>query len=105
MAQAVIVAKVLAVIRTFADTEAERIWQGIHSRRLPPDIQQRAMQKLRLLDAANTLDDLANIPGNRLHPLTGDRNGQHSVSINMQWRICFVWKDGDCYDVEITDYH
>lgn len=58
-----------------------------------------------MLDAANDLDDLKNPPGNRLHALTGDRAGQHSISINMKWRICFVWKDGDAYDVEITDYH
>lgn len=93
------------MIRTFADPKAERIWNRDGSRRVPPDIQQRAMRRLTLLDAATTLDDLASLPGNRLHALTGDRAGQHSISINDQWRICFVWKDGDAHDVEITDYH
>lgn len=93
------------MIRTFADPETERIWNRGRSRKLPPDIQQRAMRKLTLLDAAITLDDLGNLRGNRLHALKDDRAGQHSISINDQWRICFVWKDGDAYDVEIADYH
>ncbi|MBY8826685.1 type II toxin-antitoxin system RelE/ParE family toxin [Hephaestia mangrovi] len=92
------------MIRSFADKETERVWNRARARHLPPDIQQRAMRKLTLLDAAQSLD-LANLPGNRLHALKDDRAGQHSISINMQWRICFVWKDGDAYDVEITDYH
>ena len=61
--------------------------------------------KLKLLNRAKTVDDLRNPPGNRLHPLSGDRAGQHSISINDQWRICFVWKDGNADDVEIVDYH
>lgn len=93
------------MIRSFADPETERVWNRERSRKLPPDIQQRAMRKLTLLDAATTLDDLGNLRGNRLHPLKDDRAGQHSISINAQWRICFVWKDGDAYDVEIADYH
>ncbi len=93
------------MIRTFSDPETERIWNRERSRKLPPDIQQRAMRKLTLLDATTTLDDLGNLRGNRLHALKEDRAGQHSISINDQWRICFVWKDGDAYDVEITDYH
>ncbi len=93
------------MIRTFAHPETERIWNRERSRKFPPEIQQRAMRKLTLLDAALGLDELANLPGNRLHQLSGDRVGQHSISINMQWRICFVWKDGDAYDVEIADYH
>ena len=93
------------MIRTFADPETERIWNRGRSRKLPPDIQQRAMLKLTLLDAAITLDYLGNLRGNRLHALKDDRAGQHSISINDQWRICFVWKDGDAYDVEIADYH
>ena len=75
------------------------------SRRLPHDIQQRAYQKLVMLDAAPALDDLRVPPGNRLEALRGDRVGQHSIRINQQWRICFTWQDGDAYDVEITDYH
>lgn len=93
------------MIRSFADPETERIWNRGRSRMLPPDIQQRAMRKLTLLDAAITLDDLGNLRGNRLHALKNDRAGQHSISINDQWRICFVWKDGDAYDVETADYH
>ncbi len=75
------------------------------SRRLPHNIQQRAYQKLVMLDAALALDDLRVPPGNRLEALRGDRAGQHSIRINQQWRICFTWQDGDAYDVEITDYH
>ncbi|MEG3145064.1 type II toxin-antitoxin system RelE/ParE family toxin [Sphingomonas sp. RT2P30] len=93
------------MIRSFADPEAELIWNREESRVLPPDIQQRAMRRLTMLDAVMSLAELASIRGNRLHALAGDRAGQHSISINMQWRICFVWKDGDAYDVEITDYH
>lgn len=93
------------MIRSFADAEADRIWTGECSRKLPTDIQTRALKKLRLLNRAKTLDDLLNPPSNRLHALKGDRAGQHSISINMQWRICFVWRDGGADDVEITDYH
>jgi len=93
------------MIRSFADAETERIWNGNRSRRLPADIQDRALKKLRSINRAKALDDLKNPPGNRLHALTGDREGQHSISINMQWRICFVWRDGGADGVEITDYH
>ncbi len=93
------------MILAFADPETERIWRGLKSRAYPPDIQKRALDKLKLINRAKTLDDLRNPPGNRLHALKDDRAGQHSISINMQWRICFVWKDGNAYDVEITDYH
>lgn len=93
------------MIVSFANKETEAIWSGKRSRKLPSDIQSRALAKLALLDAAAELDDLKNPPGNRLHDLKDDRSGQHSISINMQWRICFVWKDGNAHDVEITDYH
>ena len=93
------------MIRSFANPETERIWNRNRSKRFPVDMQQRAMRRLTLLDTANTLDELGNLKGNRLHPLKDNRAGQHSISINLQWRICFVWKDGDAYDVEITDYH
>ncbi len=93
------------MILNFANTETERIWNGLRSRKLPPDIQKRGLDKLRMLNRANTLEDLRNPPSNRLHDLIGDRPGQHSISINKQWRICFVWKDGNAHDVEITDYH
>ena len=93
------------MITSFKDRETERIWTGRRSSKLPPDIQNRALNKLRLLNRAKTLDDLRNPPSNRLHALKDDRASQHSISINKQWRICFVWKDGDAHDVEITDYH
>lgn len=93
------------VIRNFADREAERIWDGTPSRRLPAGIQPIVRRKLRVLNSAVTLDDLRIPPGNRLEALKGDRRGQHSIRINEQWRICFHWKDGDAYDVEIVDYH
>jgi toxin HigB-1 len=93
------------MITSFADKETERIWNGDRSRKLPHDIQERALAKLALVNRAKSLDDLRNPPSNRLHELKDDRAGQHSVSINKQWRICFVWKDGDAHGVEIVDYH
>ena len=93
------------MIRSFADGETEKVWKGERSRKLPDDIQARALVRLRMLNRAKSLDDLRNPPSNRLHALTGDRAGQHSISINMQWRICFVWRDGGADGVEITDYH
>lgn len=93
------------MIASFADKEIERIWSGLRSRKLPPDIQSRARIKLAMLDAAESFDDLQNPPGNHLHALKDDRAGQHAISINKQWRICFVWKDGHAHDVEIADYH
>jgi proteic killer suppression protein len=89
----------------FRDPQAETIWQGRRSRRLPADIQSVALRKLRLLNNARTLDDLRVPPGNRLEALVGNRRGQHSIRINGQWRICFVWKDGHAHEVEIVDYH
>ena len=86
-------------------TQTERIWGGQRSKHVPAEIQNRALAKLMLLHAADSLDDLRNPPGNRLHDLTHDRVGQHSISINRQWRICFRFKDGNAYDVEIVDYH
>jgi proteic killer suppression protein len=93
------------MIRSFKSKETEAIWQGRPSRRLPADIQDRALRKLRQLDASSTLDDLRNPPGNRLESLTGNRSGQMSIRINVQWRICFIWRDGEASDVEIVDYH
>ncbi len=93
------------MIRSFHDRETELIRSGFRSRKFPPDIQDRALVKLRLLDAAETLEDLRNPPSNRLHALRDDRAGQHSISINMQWRICFTWRDGGAEHVEIADYH
>jgi proteic killer suppression protein len=93
------------MIRNLKDKEAARIWNGLRSRKLPLDMQSRALDLLKLVDAASQLSDLAVPPGNRLHALKRDRDGQHSVSINLKWRICFVWRDGGADDVEITDYH
>ena len=93
------------MIRSFANTDTENIWNGERCRRFPPDIHQRAFRKLGMVDAAVNLDDLKNPPSNGLHDLKRDRLGQHAISINKKWRICFVWKDGDAHDVEITDYH
>jgi proteic killer suppression protein len=93
------------MIRSFADRETESIWNGRSSRVLPGDIQARALRKLRQVDAARTLDDLRNPPGNRLETLRGSRSGQLSIRINDQWRICFHWSDGDATDVEVVDYH
>jgi toxin HigB-1 len=95
------------MIRTFAKTptKSERIWSGITSKRVPANVASRALDKLKMLNRAKTIDDLRNPPSNRLHKLDDDRKGQFSISINKQWRICFVWKDGNAYDVEICDYH
>jgi toxin HigB-1 len=93
------------VIRSFADREAEKIWRGERSRRLPAGIQQTARRKLRMLNAAAGLDDLRIPPANRLEALKGERKGQYSIRINDQWRICFRWNDGAASDVEIVDYH
>jgi proteic killer suppression protein len=84
---------------------SEGIWNGQVSRRFPREIQDRALRKLRQLDASNSLDDLRNPPGNRLEALRAARTGQMSIRINDQWRICFVWVDGDANAVEIVDYH
>jgi toxin HigB-1 len=93
------------VIRNFKDEEAKKIFERQRSRRLPPDIQQVALRKLRMLNQAQTLQDLRVPPANRLERLSGDRAGQYSIRINNQWRICFEWQDGDALRVEIVDYH
>ncbi|MGH8605831.1 MAG: type II toxin-antitoxin system RelE/ParE family toxin [Gammaproteobacteria bacterium] len=93
------------MIIKFRDEETEVIWNGQASRRLPRDIQQTARRKLRMLNNARMLDDLRIPPANRLETLRGDRRGQHSIRINDQWRICFVWTDAGPANVEIVDYH
>ena len=93
------------MIKSFADRETQRLYVTGQSRRLPPNLIRRAVRRLEYIDLAVTLNDLSVPPSNRLHPLKGDRRGQHSISINDQWRICFRFVDGDAYDVEITDYH
>jgi len=93
------------MIKSFACEETAAIWSAEGSRRLPAQIQQRALNKLALLNRANRLDDLRVPPGNRLEALKGDRKGQHSIRINDQWRICFRWSGNDALDVAISDYH
>jgi proteic killer suppression protein len=93
------------VIRTFSDKEAETIWLGSYSRRLPSDIQAVARRKLRMLNNAFALNDLRVPPANCLEALKGGRKGQYSIRINDQWRIFFRWSDRDAYDMEIVDYH
>lgn len=93
------------MIRSFKNGETEKVYSMEGSRKLPGDIQQVALRKLRMINNAQNINDLRIPPANRLEKLSGNRAGQHSIRVNDQWRICFVWKDGDAYDVEITDYH
>ena len=93
------------MIRSFRDREAEKIFHREFSRKLPHDIQRIAFRKLRMLNRAISLADLRIPPNNRLEQLRGQREGQHSIRINRQWRICFEWQDGDVFEVEIVDYH
>lgn len=93
------------MIRTFRDREAARLFDREPVKRFPPDLQRVALRKLRMLDAAASLGDLRMPPGNRLERLRGDREGQYSIRINDQWRLCFLWRSGDAYEVEIVDYH
>ena len=93
------------MIRSFRDRETGKVWAGERSRRLPGDIQDVALRKLRQLNRSMRLEDLRIPPGNGLEALTKDRKGQHSIRINQQWRICFRWSEGGCEDVEICDYH
>lgn len=93
------------MIRNFKDKEAEKIFRRQRSRRLPPEIQQVALRKLRMLNRAQSLQDLRVPPANRLESLSGDRAGQYSIRINSQWCVCFEWDDGDALNVEIVDYH
>jgi toxin HigB-1 len=93
------------MIKSFRDAEAERIFQRGFSRRLPGDIQSVVLRKLRMLSNAQDVNDLRSPPANRLEKLSGDRQGQYSIRVNDQWRICFSWRDGNAYDVEVTDYH
>ncbi len=93
------------MIKSFGDRDAERLFQRQPVKRLGADVQRVALRKLRMIDAATTLNDLRVPPANRLEKLKGDRAGQRSIRINRQWRICFRWRSGDAYDVEIVDYH
>ena len=93
------------VIKGIRDRETARVFAREPSFRLSQDIQQVAYRKLRMLDNAQNLADLRIPPGNRLEKLTGNRGGQYSIRINDRWRVCFEWRDGDAYEVEIVDYH
>ncbi len=93
------------VIKSFRDSPTERLWNEERNRSFPVDLQRPALRKLQMLNAAAVLDDLIVPPGNRLERLQGDRKGQYSIRINDQYRICFEWREGNAYAVEITDYH
>ena len=93
------------MIKSFRDAETAKVFDRRFSRRLPSDIQSVALRKLRMIANAVDVGDLRSPPADRLEKLSGDRAGQHSVRVNDQWRICFVWRDGDAHDVEICDYH
>lgn len=93
------------MIRSFASSDTRLLFEAGQSKELPPDILRRALRKLELIDNAMTLLDLRLPPGNRLHALAGNRAGQHAVSINDQWRVCFRFADDGVFDVEICDYH
>jgi proteic killer suppression protein len=93
------------VIKTFADRDTRRLFEGEAARGFPPEIRIRGRLKLAQLHAATSLEFMMLPPSNRLEPLKGDRKGQHSVRINQQWRLCFRWRDGNAFDVEIADYH
>ena len=98
-------ALLIVVIKSFAEKRTAAIFVGYAVRDLPQQIQRRARAKLLAIDAASLLDDLRIPPGNRLEALRGDRQGQFSIRINDQWRICFVWRNNEAWDVEIVDYH
>ena len=93
------------MIKSIIDRDTERLFYGQRPRRLPNQIWRTATRKLLVLDGAETLHDLRIPPGNRLKKLRGDREGQYSIRINDQWRICFEWQEANAYRVEITDYH
>lgn len=93
------------MIDSFADRETQRVWSGEFSKRLPREVQIVGLRKLIILHRSRDLNDLRTPPGNRLERLSGERNGQYSIRINDQWRICFNWNNGSATEVEITDYH
>jgi toxin HigB-1 len=93
------------MIASFRDKETARLWHSGKNRRLPADLRRRAFKKLAILNAAVTLNNLTVQPGNQLESLRGNRAGQHSIRVNNQYRVCFVWRDGNAFEVEIVDYH
>jgi proteic killer suppression protein len=93
------------MIKGFADKETMKLWNRERSKAVPQELQRRALRKLLQIHYAEDLNDLRIPPGNNLEKLLGDRQGQHSIRVNQRYRVCFVWEDGDAYDVEIVDYH
>lgn len=93
------------MIRSFRDRDTERLFRREPVRRGGPELQTAGLRKLRMLNAAVRLDDLRVLPGNRLEKLRGDREGQWSIRVTDQWRLCFDWRDGEAYEVELVDYH
>lgn len=93
------------MIKTFADKRTQELYATGKAQRFPPDVARRAARKLEYIDLATALDDLRVPPGNRLHALERERGGQHAISINDRWRICFRFQEGDAYEVEVCDYH
>ncbi|WP_256324105.1 MULTISPECIES: type II toxin-antitoxin system RelE/ParE family toxin [Nitrosospira] len=95
----------LIMLLSFKDKETEEFWLTGKSRKLPSALKIRAYARLQTLHAAGDIKDLLVPPGNQLEKLKGERRAEHSIRINKQWRICFIWKDGDAHDVKIEDYH
>jgi proteic killer suppression protein len=93
------------MIRSFADKRTAAVWADRLPKGFPADLAKVARRKLRMVTSATRLEELRSPPANRLEMLTGDRAGQYSIRINDQWRVCFIWRDGEAYDVEIVDYH
>jgi toxin HigB-1 len=93
------------MIASFRDKETEGPWRSGKCHRLPADLERRAFKKLAILNAAVTLDNLKVPPGNQLEALRGSRSGLHSIRVNDQYRVCFVWRGGNAFEVEIVDYH
>lgn len=93
------------MIKSFADKETERLWKGRKSKAVPGEARERAVAKLTSINISTSVEELKVPPGNRLHKLSGDREGQWSISINQQYRVCFVFEGGDAYEVEVVDYH
>jgi toxin HigB-1 len=93
------------LIKSFADEGTRSFWETGRSRSVPPDVRKVAKRKLDMIEAATQFDDLKVPPGNKLHPLQKKRIGQHAIWINNKYRVCFTWKDGHAFEVEITDYH
>lgn len=93
------------MIKSFRDKDTSEVFKRKYVKAFSPDLQRNALRKLEVLHAANSLEDLKVLPGNRLEKLSGKRDGQYSIRINNQWRLCFTWRDGDAWEAQITDYH